>query len=199
MVKKNNADIRRNILMDGGVFNELIPAHSVKSSLSYLMICLILTFLLASLLLFYFYYEIDGGPMMLALNYALIDALYGVGVIAGGFLLLQVLPTHAAARVLGAKRNLEKTFQVHVYAYTPYFLLGWVWTFGSMEGTMLEQGMLGIGLVFTIFAVINGVNGLKSIHKLSTIKAFAAEFIVPLLVYVLLVVGYMVALDAGML
>jgi hypothetical protein len=144
-----------------------------------------------SLTFFYLYYVVGGFMMSKSLNQAILDSGFSIISTLIGFLILNVMLVHGATKMFGAKKNLQKTFQVHVYAYTPYFLFGWLWTLNT-EGSPLEIAFLVLGVVFSLLSVINGVSGLKYIHKLSTIKSVIAEFFVPLFAYVSIVILYMI-------
>lgn len=172
----------RNIfVIEGKRFDRFTKPDSYSSSVSYLIICLFLAFLLMSLSLFYFYYLIDGAEMGISLNYAVLDAGISVTSMLVTFLVF-VAFIHVVARLFGARKNLQKTFQVHAYAYTPSFLLGWVYILGSND-SFSGMAFLFAGFLFSLLAVINGIIGLRRIHRLSFFKAVVAEFVVPLAAY----------------
>ena len=74
--KKNLAScIENNIFMiNKNKFIDLTKTNSYSSSASYLGICLLFSFLLMSLTLFYLYYIIDGLQINDSLNEAIVDA-----------------------------------------------------------------------------------------------------------------------------
>jgi hypothetical protein len=183
--------IQNNIIMtDKKKFTYLTKKHDFHSSIGYFGLCIILSFLLMSLTLFYFYYIVDGFMMNESLNQAILDSGSGVLGTMIGFLILNVLLVHLTTKIFGAKLKMQKTFQVNAYAYTPYFLFGWLWTLNT-EGSPLEMAFLVLGFVFSLLSVINVISGLRYIHKLSTIKAVIAGFFIPLFAYMGLVILYM--------
>ena len=183
--------IQNNMLMtDRKKFTYLTTQHDFISSVGYFGLCIMLSFLLMSLTLFYFYYIVDGFGMNESLIQAIIDSGYGVAGTIVGFIFLNVALIHIATKAFGAKMTIQKTFQVHAYAYTPYFLFGWLWTLDS-TGSPLSGAFFALGFAFSTLSVVNGVFGLKHIHSLSTIKSIIAEFFVPLSAYVGIVILYM--------
>jgi len=207
--KTIDGDIRHNLIMSGKSFDELMPSHTFKSSVGYLGLCLILAFLLMSLSFFFIFSQYDSADLLDNLVFALEESMWNILDILLTFLAF-VLLIHLTTRVFGAKKSMAQTWQVHAYAYTPSFLLGWIYLFGSQDyiagivfqevfGNGLQGFMLFGGFAFSLLAVINGITGLRRIHGLSLIKATIAELIIPLAAYVALIVAYMVALDAGMI
>jgi hypothetical protein len=173
--------IKNNFFLDAKKFNELTKPQKIAPSAAYAFSCIVLGFLLLSLALFYFYYFIDGADMMIALDFAIIDSAFSSLGILIQFLVF-VLLIHATAKLFGAKKSLSKTFQIHAYAFTPSFLLGWVALFGTTESTF-EIIILLLGVFVSLLAVFNGIIGLRSVHKISFLKAFIAEFIVPIVAF----------------
>lgn len=186
--KKKIPQIKENLfLIEEKRFDVLTKSNSYLPSVSYLGICLILAFLLMSLTSFYFYFAVYGNVMGDSLNTALFDSGLGVLGLLFGFFVFHVLFCHASARLLGAKKGLQKTFQVQTFAYTPYFFLGWLWTF-NLENSPIEQVLFGLGVIFSFLAVVNGIVGLKRIHRISFIGALISGFVVPLAAYMALVI-----------
>jgi len=162
-------------------FDELTRPDSCAESAGYIGICAILSFLLMSLSLFYLYYS-ESSNMLLSLNYAIFDAGLGVAILLLMFLVFVVL-IHGASLILGAKKTINKTFQVHAYSFTPSFLLGWVYVHGSSD-SLLGMAFIFTGLLFSLVAAVNGMNGLQRVHRLSLFRSFIAEFFVPITAYI---------------
>ena len=183
--------IQNNIIMTNKKkFINLTTKHNFYSAIGYFGLCLILSFLLMSLTLFYLYYIVDGFGMNESLVESILQSGSDVVAIVMGFLLFFVILTHLIARLFGAKISLQKTFQVQAYAYTPFFLFGWLSILDS-EGSPLAMAFLVLGTVFSLLSAVNGVFGLKYIHNLSTVKSLFAAVLVPIFAYMCLVILYM--------
>lgn len=196
--RKTVSGIRENVFfIHGKRFDELTDDESYSSATSYLGICIILSFLLMSLSLFYFYFILDGAQMMISLNYALFDSAFNVILMLIGFLVFQVTLSHISSKVFGAKKNLLKTFQVNTYAYTPYFLLGWIWLLGS-NNSSFELMLLALGVIFSLIATVNVISGLRHVHKLSFLKSVIAGFLVPLLAYFVFILVFEFGSEFGL-
>jgi hypothetical protein len=184
------SQIPEHIVVDEKKFRQATKPKSYFPSTAYLSLCIFLAFLIMVGFFFYFYHFVDGAAMEISLNYALLDsALSAISLLINFFAF--VLLIHVSAKALGATKNLQKTFQVHAYAYTPSFLFGWLYIFGSFD-SIAGIALWLAGVFFSLLAVINGMIGLKSIHKLTPGKAFIAEFVVPLLAF--LAFGILVAM-----
>lgn len=175
-------DILDNLLIIQDKTLESIQSRALLPTLGYFAICLLIAFILLFTALFIVYGRFEMLPANLSLEFAIIDSLASILLMLLMFL-AYVLLIHVFALLMGARKSLQTTLSLHIYAYTPAFLLGWIYSFGSTDSPF-GIIILFAGLLFSIFAAVNGMRGLLRLYKLNWIQAFFAEFIIPSAVYV---------------
>jgi hypothetical protein len=85
---------------------------------------------------------------------------------------LSVGITHIYLKLFGAKTTYTKTFQLQVYALTPYYILSWIPV---------------IGIFSYIWALILLIIGSQKTHNLSLTKAIIAFLVIPAIIGIIVI------------
>jgi len=93
--------------------------------------------------------------------------------------------THLFVRAFGGRKGYGNTIKAFAYGYTPVFLFGW---------------LPFVGMLFSIWALVLNIIGIKQLHEISTGRAIGAVLLgVVTLVIIAVLIGVLVGLLATIL
>jgi len=93
--------------------------------------------------------------------------------------------THLFVRAFGGRKGYGNTIKAFVYGYTPVFLFGW---------------LPFVGMLFSIWALVLNIIGIRQLHEISTGRAIGAVLLgVVTLVIIAVLIGVLVGLLAVIL
>jgi len=93
--------------------------------------------------------------------------------------------THLFARAFGGRKGYGNTMKAFAYGYTPVFLFGW---------------LPFVGMLFSIWALVLNIIGIRQLHEISTGRAIGAVLLgVVTLVIIAVLIGGLVGLLAVIL
>jgi hypothetical protein len=102
-----------------------------------------------------------------------------VGLFVGG------LWTHLFVRAFGGRKGYRNTIKAFAYGYTPVFLFGW---------------LPFVGMLFSIWALILNIIGIRQLHEISTGRAIGAVLVgIAALTIIAVLIGVLVGLFAVVL
>jgi hypothetical protein len=106
---------------------------------------------------------------------------FGLLAVLGAFagLFIGGLWTHLFVRAFGGRKGYRNTIKTFVYGYTPVFLFGW---------------LPFVGMLFSIWALVLNIIGIRQLHEISTGRAIGAVLLsmVALGVIIALIVMFVV-------
>lgn len=79
---------------------------------------------------------------------------------------------HLWVKLFGGKANYEKTFQVMIYSYAPYYMLGWI---------------PFVNFVISIYSLILLIIGVSHVHKISKLKSTLIFVIPTVLIFAIII------------
>jgi hypothetical protein len=107
--------------------------------------------------------------------------IFGLLAVAGAFASLFISGswTHLFVRAFGGRKGYGNTIKAFAYGYTPVFLFGW---------------LPFVGMLFSIWALVLNIIGIRQLHEISTGRAIGAVLlgILALMIIVFLVVLFVV-------
>ena len=107
--------------------------------------------------------------------------IFGLLAVAGAFASLFISGswTHLFVRAFGGRKGYGNTIKAFAYGYTPVFLFGW---------------LPFVGMLFSIWALVLNIIGIRQLHQISTGRAIGAVLlgIVALMIIVFLIALFVV-------
>jgi hypothetical protein len=168
-----------------------VEAEALGSALKYFTIWLVIYAILRTIVFYTLerrVYQIiwdllglsDAAPYLYHFD-PVIFALLGVLGAFGG-LFIGGSWTHLFVRAFGGRKGYGNTIKAFAYGYTPVFLFGW---------------LPFVGMLFSIWALVLNIIGIKQLHQISTGRAIGAVLLgIVTLVIIAVLIGVLIGLLA---